>query len=78
MIRLSLTVSAERQFDDKFDFLGLRGNQGKYYYSRTEAPKLFQLVRTSPLGAGLGLEARELLKFLDDPAFADGFGGEAV
>ena len=47
----------ERQFDDKLAFLGLRGKQGKYYFSRTKTPKLFQLVWTSPLVTGLGLEA---------------------
>ena len=63
-IRLSPTVSIERQFDNKLVFFGLRGKQGKYYSSRTRAANLFQLVRTSPLVEGLGVEAKRLLKFL--------------
>jgi len=55
-------------------FFGLRGKQGKYYFSRRKAPKLFQLVWTSLLVAVPVLEARELLKFLEDPTFADLLG----
>jgi len=77
-IRLSRTILVERQFDEKLGIGGMTGNQRKYYSSRTRAPKLFQLVGTSPLVAGPGLEAKRLSKFLEDPTFADGFGGEAV
>jgi len=77
-IRLSRTVSVERQFVDKLWFFGLRGKQRKYFFSRTKTPILFQLVRTSPFKAGLGVRAKVLSKFLEDPTFADGFDGEAV
>jgi len=59
-------------------FFGLQGNQGKYYFSRTKGAKLFKLVRTSPLVEGLGVEARGLSKFLENPTFAEGFGGKVV
>ena len=39
---------------------------------------LFKLVWTSLLVAGLGVRAKGLLKFLEDPSFAEGFGGKAV
>jgi len=68
----------ERQFDDKLGIVGMTGKQRKYYSSRTKAPILFQLVGTTPLVAGLGLRARGRSKFLEDPTFVDGFGGEAV
>jgi len=77
-IRLSPTVSVERQFDNKFVFFGLRGKQGKYFFSRTRAANLFQLVRTSPLVAGPGVEAKGLSKFLENQTFADDFDGKAV
>jgi len=48
-IRLSRTILVERQFDEKLGIGGMTGNQRKYYSSRTRAPKLFQLVGTSPL-----------------------------
>jgi len=72
-IRLSPTVSVERQFDNKFVFFGLRGKQGKYFFSRTRAANLFQLVRTSPLVEGLSVEAKQHSKFLENPTFAEGF-----
>jgi len=56
----------------------IKGKQGKYYFSRTKAEKLFKLVRTSPLVEELGVEARGLSKFLENPTFAEGFGGKAV
>jgi len=54
----------ERQFDDKLGIVGMTGKQGKYCSSRTKAPNLFQLVRTSPLVAGPGVEAEGLLNSL--------------
>ena len=65
-------------FDDKLGIVGMTGKQRKYYSSRTKAPKLFQLVRTSPLVEVLGVRAKALSEFLEDPSFADGFGGEVV
>ena len=77
-IPLSRKVSVERKFDTKLDLLGLRGEQRKYYSSRSKAPKLFQLVWTSPLVAELGVRAETLSKFLENLTFVDGFGGKAV
>jgi len=64
-IRLSRKVSVERKFDTKLDLFGLRGNQGKYYSLRSKAPKLFRLIGTSPLVAGLAVRAETLIKFLE-------------
>jgi len=67
-----------KQCDDKLmGVSGRRGKQGKYNFSRTKPPILFQLVWNSPLATGLGVRAKALSKFLKDPSFAEGFGGKA-
>ena len=77
-IRLSPTISVERQFDNKLGIVEMTGKQGKYSFSRTKAAKLFQLVCTSPLVEGSGVKAIGLLRSLENPTFAEGFGGEVV
>ena len=55
-IRVSRTISMERQCDTK---LGLRGKQGKYYFLITKSPILFKLVSTSLLVEDLALKQND-------------------